>query len=358
MAQVSAGRDISRILIVDDVEENRFVLRDIIRDMGYLPILTENGIQALKMVERFRPQLIISDVAMPQMDGYEFCRHIKENADTRDIPIVFISAFDDPADIVRGFNLGGEDYITKPFIPEVVKARVGVHLKLAETNRNMMEINRQLHVSVTEQLRQIEIEKKNILYALLRVARENACYDENHMERLSYNCRILAEAMQLSADYGHLISDAYVETMELAAPLCDLGNVAIPTDILQKEESPLLPEESVIMQSHTTVGARVLRDIKNEGDYNDFLQISIDIANYHHENWDGSGYPCGLKGSEIPLSAQIVAVVSEYCALTEGRSYRTPYSEEEALSIMEKEAGEKFSPDIFQILRKIYRQLH
>lgn len=357
MAQESANKDVSRILIVDDVEENRFVLRDIIRDMGYLPILTENGVQALRMMERFRPQLVISDVAMPEMDGYELCRHIKENADMRDIPIVFISAFDEPADIVQGFNLGGEDYITKPFIPEVVKARVGVHLKLAETNRNMMEINRQLHVSINEQLRQIEIEKKNILYALIRVARENACYDENHMERLSYNCKILAEAMQLSADYGHLISDSYVETMELAAPLCDLGNVAIPTDVLQKEDA-LSPEEYAVMQSHTSVGARVLRDINNETDYNDFLQLSIDIANYHHENWDGSGYPCGLKGQEIPLAAQIVAVASEYCALTEGRRYRSAYSGEEAFSIMEKEAGIKFSPNIFQILRKIYRQLH
>ena len=357
MAYEGANKDVSRILIVDDVEENRFVLRDIIQDMGYMPILTENGVQALRMLERFRPQLIISDVAMPEMDGYELCRHIKENADIRDIPIVFISAFDDPADIVRGFNMGGEDYITKPFIPEVVKARVGVHLKLAETNRDMMETNRQLHASLTEQLRQIEMEKKNILYALIRVARENACYDEDHMERLSYNCRILAEAMQLSAEYGHLISDSYIETMELAAPLCDLGNVAIPTHILQKEDA-LSPEESAIMQSHTTVGARVLRDIKSEGDYNDFLQISIDIANYHHENWDGSGYPCGWKGEEIPLAAQIVSVVSEYCALTESRKYRSAYSQEDALEIMEKDVGTKLSPDIFQILRKIYRQLH
>ena len=356
MAQENANRDVLRILIVDDVEENRFVLRDIIRDMGYLPILTENGVQALKMIERFHPQLIISDVAMPQMDGYEFCRHIKENAETRDIPIVFISAFDDPSDIVQGFNLGGEDYITKPFIPEVVKARVGLHLKLAETNRNRMEINRQLHVSVNEQLRQIEIEKKNILYALVRVERENVCYDEQHMERLSYNCRLLAEAMQLSADYGHLISDSYIETMGLAAPLCDLGNVALPTDILQKT-GEWSDEERSVMQSHTTVGAQILRDIKREGDYNDFLQVAIDIANYHHENWDGSGYPCGLSGQDIPLAAQIVAVVNEYCALTENTGEREAYDGGEALAQMETEVGTVFSPDIFQILRKIYRQL-
>lgn len=357
MAHENTNRDVSRILIVDDVEENRFVLRDIIMDMGYLPILTENGIQALKMVERYRPQLIVLDVAMPEMDGYEFCRLIKENADTRDIPIVFISAFDDPSDIVRGFNLGGEDYITKPFIPEVVKARVGVHLKLSETSRSLMEINRQLQVSVNEQLRQMEAEKKNVLYAMIRVAKENVCYDEAYMERLRYNCRTLAEAMQLSSAYGHLISDAYIDTIELVAPLCDLGKVSIPTDILQKKEG-LTPEETALMRSHTTAGAAILKDIKDTGDYNDFIQIAIDIANYHHENWDGSGFPDGKRGEEIPLSAQILAVVSTYCELTEEKENQEAYSGQQALEQMQKDAGKKFNPDIFQILCKIVRQLH
>ena len=234
MAEVKTSKETPRILIVDDVEANRFVLRDIIVDMGYQPILTENGMQALRMVQRIKPQLIILDIAMPEMDGYEVCQQIKADVSTREIPIIFISAFDEPADIVKGFNLGGEDYITKPFIPEVVKVRVGMHLKLSEANRNISEMNRQLQVSINEQLRQIEMERRSVLYALIRVARENACYDEGYMERLSHNCRILTEAMQLSAKYGHLISDSYIDTIELASPLCDLGNMAIPTNILQK----------------------------------------------------------------------------------------------------------------------------
>lgn len=357
MSGENAGKEIPRILIVDDVEENRFILRDIILEMGYQPILTENGEQALKMVERYPLQLIILDIAMPVMDGYEVCQIVKKNPDTREIPIIFISAFDEPSDISRGFALGGEDYITKPFIPEVVKARIGVHLKLYEANQSLHKINRQLQISVNEQLKQMENEKKNVLYALIRVARENACYDEQHMERLCYNCRVLAEAMQLSVAYGEVISDKFVDTIELAAPLCDLGNVAIPTDILQKKDS-LNEEENEIMQTHTTIGARVLRDIEAAGDYNDFIKMSIDIANYHHENWDGSGYPSGIKGNEIPISAQIVAVVSEYCALTENRVYRQIYDKEEAFSIMEKDVSTKFNPDIFHILKKIYRQLH
>jgi putative two-component system response regulator len=342
---------------VDDVDTNRFVLRDIIQQMGYQPILAANGVQGLRVVEKMRPRLVILDVAMPEMDGYEFCRIMKENAETREIPIIFISAFDDPSDVVNGFKLGGEDYITKPFIPEVVKARVDLHMKLYEANRELQEANRLLQTSVSKQLKQLEMEKKNVLYALIRVARENACYDEDHMERLCYNCRTLAEAMQLSADYGHLISDTYVETIELAAPLCDLGNVAIPTDILQKEEE-LSEEERAVIRTHTTVGARILSDIQHVGDYNDFLQMSTDIAHYHHENWDGSGYPCGIKGEEIPLSAQIISVVSAYCAITENRVYRDSYEMEEALDMMGQDSGTKFNPAIYKILRKIYKQLH
>lgn len=357
MGQENKRSEAAKILIVDDVDTNRFVLRDIIQEMGHQPILTENGVQALKIVNRIRPQLIILDVAMPEMDGHSFCKIMKENAETRDIPIIFISAFDDPSDVVEGFNLGGEDYITKPFIPDVVKARLRLHLRLHDANHKLVEMNRLLQSSVSEQLHQLEMEKKNVLYALTRVARENACYDKDHMERLCYNCRKLAEAMQLSVDYGHLISDAYIDTIEMAAPLCDLGNVAIPTNLLQKKDF-LLPEEVAVIRTHTTIGAKILQDIRDTGDYNDFLQMSIDIAYYHHENWDGSGYPCGKKGEEIPLSAQIVSVISSYCAITESRAYRDSYEIEEALEMMEADAGKKFSPNIFQILRRIYRQMH
>ncbi len=356
MAEVKA-REISRILIVDDVEANRFVLRDIISDMGYQPVLTANGAQALKMIQHIKPQLIILDIAMPEMDGYEVCQKLKADAETREIPIIFISAFDEPADIVRGFSIGGEDYITKPFIPEVVKARVGMHLKLYETNKEMTELNRQLQSAISEQLRQLEMERRSVLYALIRVARENASYDEAYMERLSYNCRKLTEAMQLSAVFGHLISDNYIDTIELAAPLCDLGNMAIPTDILQKK-GKLTAEEAAVMHTHTTIGTRILRDVGAIGNDNGFIRMAVEIANYHHENWDGSGYPEGKKGDAIPLSAQIVSVVSAYCALTERRIYRGAFDQAHALEIMEQDGEAKFNPEIFWILKKIVRQLH
>lgn len=347
--------DLPWILIVDDVETNRFVLRNIIADMKLQPILAENGVQALRIVRRRHPQLILLDVSMPEMDGYEFCRIMKDDPNTRDIPIIFISAFDEPSDIIKGFNLGGEDYITKPFLQEVVQARVGTHLRLHRAAQDLVETNRRLQASVNEQLLQMEMEKKRVLYAMVSVARKNACYEEDHMERLQYNCKVFSRAMQLSPKYENKVSDSFVEIIEISAPLCDLGNVSIPSEILNRK-GPLSPDEQELMKTHTTVGADILRSVMDE-DYNDFIQMSIEIANYHHENWDGSGYPCGLKGDDIPLSAQVVSLMSEFCALTGVRGYREAYSREEAVGIMEKEVGVKFDADLFGICKKIYRQL-
>ena len=345
-----------RILIIDDVETNRFVLRNIITDMGYQPVLAENGNQGLKIMERIIPDLILLDVAMPEMDGFEFASIIKKDIRTRDIPIIFISAFDAAQDIVKGFETGGADYVTKPFIQEVVKSRVEVQLKLAEMNKTLAEANRRLQASVVEQIRQLEAEKKKVLYALLVVVRKNALFDEEHIERMQYNCRVLAQAMQLSPKYESIISDTFIETIELAAPLCDLGMLGIPLEILQKRGS-LDEEEMNVVRTHTEIGTQILDDIKSDGDYNDFLEMSRDITLYHHEQWDGSGYPNGISGDAIPLSAQIVSLVSQYCATTENRAYRGPYEKEAAITMIQEDAGMKFNPDIVKIYKKIARQL-
>ncbi|MBQ1689255.1 MAG: response regulator [Lachnospiraceae bacterium] len=344
-----------KILIVDDVETNRFTLRDIIIGLGYTPILTEHGEQALKVVERVPISLIISDVAMPVMDGYEFCTRIKENPSTRHIPVIFISAYDDPKDIVKGFEVNGEDYITKPFIPEVVKARVQLHLKVAESNRKLQDMNRKLHTSVEEQMKQNETERQNVLYALLRVLQETPCYDKEEMERLSYNCHMLAAALQLSGNYGDRVSDLFIQSLEIAAPLCDLGNVGIPTDIVIKFPA-LHEEEAEIYRNHPIIGADILGDLNKNSSYNDFLKMSISLARSHHENWDGSGYPDGLKGEEIPLEAQIVAIVRRFGRVVK----RLPDGSmdlEAAWEQMDPLIGIAYNPEIYEILKMIAKQL-
>ncbi len=344
------------VLIVDDVEINREILGEIVSDMGYETQLAESGIQALECIKERLPNLVLSDISMPEMDGYELCRRLKADVHTRDIPIIFISAVDKTTDIVKGFELGGGDYITKPFIPELVKARVNVHLKLYEATRKVTEANRHLQISVNEQMKQLEQERRGVLYALVDVAVKNSQYDEKYIERMRYNCSILAQSMQLSPLFSDVISDNFVDTVQLAAPLCDIGNIGISKDILQKKAA-LTEEERAIMRDHTKIGTKLLGDMKVSNDYNDFMQISMDITHYHHENWDGSGYPEGKQGNEIPLAAQIVAMSSMFCALTEERSFRRSYDKEEALEIMRQEAQQKFNPDIFNIFCKVARQL-
>ncbi|MCM1542267.1 MAG: response regulator [Blautia sp.] len=346
----------SVILIVDDVEMNRVILEEIIKDMQCRPVLAENGVQALEEFRRCNPDLVLTDVSMPEMDGHELCRVLKGNAQTRDVPVIFISAFGESEDVVKGFTLGGNDYIVKPFIPEVVQARVRLHLSLHAATRKISENNRRLQKSVQEQVRQIEQERKNVLYALANMAAEKSSYTPAHRERLQKNCRMLAQSMQFSPLFAEHISDTYIDTIEAAAALCDIGNIGIPQYILQKAAA-LDEEERKLVQSHAEVGAKLLRDLHVTSDFNDFIRISVDVVNYHHENWDGSGYPVGLKGEDIPLAARIVSVADVYCALTEKRSYRDAYSKEDALQIMKEESGRKFHPEIFQIFSKIARQL-
>lgn len=340
-----------KVLIVDDVEVNRIILEEIIKDMGYSPVLAESGENALEMLKEGMPQLILTDISMPGMDGYELCKILKSNEKTREIPIIFISAYNASTDIVKGFSIGGEDYITKPFVAEEVKARVGVQFRLHDMTRELMEMNRRLQVSVNEQLKQMEQEKKNILYALADIAAKNSPYDGNYMERLRKNSRTLAQAMQLSPLFEEKISDTYIDTIEIAASLCDIGNIGVSKEILQKDTG-LTPEETAVLQSHTDIGAKLLKDLRGSDDYNDFVSISADIASCHHENWDGSGYPKGLTGNEIPLAAQIVSLTAAFCTLTDaGKNSR-----EDAVAIIKKDAGVKFNPDILNIFCKISRQ--
>ena len=245
------------------------------------------SVQSLKIMEKIKPNLILLDVEMPEMDGYELCRILKDDPVTRKIPIIFISAFDKPDDIIKGFSIGGEDYITKPFIHEVVQARVMVHLKMADMNQELQNVNRKLASSIQEQLKADGAGKrKNVLYALSRVARENSSYDVNHMNRLQYNSKILAQAMQISPIFESRISDSFIETIELANTALRYRKRCHPIRDIAKTE--VLPKRNrEVMETHTTVGAKILKDVQEQGDYNDFVQMSIDIANFHHENWMG-----------------------------------------------------------------------
>ena len=317
-----------KILIVDDVEVNLIILEEIIKNMGYCAVTAlsvADAIELLKDTEDL-PRVILSDISMPDIDGFSFCTMLKKNPYTRDIPVIFISAMDQAADRSQGFELGAVDYINKPFDRTEVELRINTHLKIYMLQKELEENNRRLSRIVTRHMEKMHKEQKNIMIALARLVelKEEMASDEKqnntHYSNVPYNSKILTQGMQFSPRFEELS-----------------------------------PEEKEIVYTHTTLGAKVLSDIYENVEHNDFIDMAIDIAHYHHENWDGTGYPCGLKGTEIPLSARIVKVVDVYDAMVNERPYKNGIPIDETLKWIEDGAGKYFDPDIIQVFMKIHR---
>jgi putative two-component system response regulator len=345
-----------RILIVDDVEVNLIILEEIIKDMGYKPLVAQSVKEALKILQESNPlpRVILSDISMPELDGFTFCSMLKKDPYTKDIPVIFISAMDSTSDLSKGFELGAVDYIPKPFDKTEVQMRISTHVKLYTMQKDLEDNNRQLSVVVARQMEKLRIEQKNIMTAMSRLIESKENTTGNHYKNILYNSRILAQGMQLSPKFEEQISDDFIDTIESSAGLHDIGKIMLPDYILLKN-APLNEEERKIMKTHAELGAKTLIDIYDGVEKNDFVTMAIDIAWYHHECWDGSGYPKGLKGDEIPLSARIVKVVDVFDALVSKRRYKPPIPLDLSLKFMSNNAGTEFDPDIIRVFMKIYR---
>ena len=344
------------VIIVDDLEVNRIILMQMIQSMGYTTAGAKSGEEALELVGRHLPKLFLLDISMPGISGFEVCEILKRDIRTRDIPVIFISATSSLDDKVMGFTLGGADFISKPFALAEVTARVSMHLKAYEMKKEIENYNRRLNLVVNEQMKKIEEEKKNMLYAIAKIAEKSVHFTENHMENVRENARVLAQALQFSPKFEKQVSNAFIETIEVAAPLHDLGKISIPHEILVKQGA-LTPAEREIVKTHPQAGARILMEIYSQVEENEFIGMAIQIAHYHHEYWDGNGYPAGLKGEEIPLAARIVNIVGSYDTMTGKRCYKTAISPEESINEMEKDAGRIYDPDIFDVFKRIRNQL-
>ncbi len=347
-----------RILVVDDVEVNLLILEEIIQNMGYEAMTAQSVKQALEMIREKQtlPQVILSDISMPEIDGFEFCSMLKKDSHTKDIPVIFISAMDSTEDLSQGFALGAVDYIAKPFERTEVEMRINTHLKLYTLQRDLEENNRRLSLVVTRQMEKLRLEQKNIMLALARLIENKENVSGDHHYNIAFNSRILAQAMQMSPEFEQQITETFIDTIESSAALHDIGKIMIPDSIMLKQAS-LSDKEYDIMIKHAEIGAKTLTDIYDGMEHNEFIDMAIDIAHYHHENWDGTGYPENLKGTEIPLSARIVRVVDVFDSMLEGRAYRTSIPIEVVLKHIEDGAGKEFDPDIVKIFMKIFRNL-
>lgn len=355
MENMGRSEKIPQILIVDDVETNLLILENIIEGMGYIPRCAASAAEAAALISESLPQLVLLDVFMPEMDGYEFCERLKENPITRDIPVIFISAADSSEDKVRGFKLGAVDYIGKPFEVAEVTMRVNNHLKLYEMQQELEMSNRRLHSVISSQARRIEEEQKNILYALAALTEQRDSDREDHMENISYNCRMLAQSLQFSPEFTEEISEGFIETIEVASRLHDIGKLRVPSD--EFEEVMQEPQDEKQVRHHAEQGAEILERVYQNTPGNSFLPMAIDIARYHHACWDGSGYPGGISGREIPLSARIAFVIDNYDMMTGGDGHEKTYSPQECIEMIKKESGTLFDPDIVSVFVKIRNQL-
>ncbi len=326
--------DIS-ILVVDDVEVNLIILEEIIKNMGYEALLAQSVKEALQIIEDREqlPKVILSDISMPETDGFTFCSMLKNDPYTKDIPVIFISAMDTASDLSKGFELGAVDYIPKPFEKTEVEMRISTHLKIYNMQRDLEENNKQLNLVVARQMEKLRIEQKNIMTALARLVESRENVSGSHYKNILYNSRILAEGMQLSPMFEDDVTDDFIDTIESSAGLHDIGKLMIPDRILLKN-APLDEEERRLMCAHAELGAKTLNDIYEGVEKNDFVEMAIDIAWYHHECWDGSGYPKGLKGKEIPLSARIVKVVDVFDAMISERRYKKPIPLDQTLAYL------------------------
>ncbi|MBE5878288.1 MAG: response regulator [Lachnospiraceae bacterium] len=351
-------KDNVKILIVDDVDINLDILEEIIKSMGYETVTALSVKEAIALIEEMEelPQLILSDISMPEIDGYAFCGMLKKNPHTRHIPVIFISAMDSVSDLGKGFSLGAVDYIPKPFEPAEVQMRINTHLKMYQMQVELVENNKRLNQVVANQIEKLHAEQKNIMSAMAKLVESRENVTGEHYWNISYNSKILAQGMQFHPLFEDVISDNFIDTIESSAYLHDIGKIRIPDYILLKN-GHLTSEEMAVMRTHAKIGAETLLDIYEGKEKNDFLNMAVEIAYYHHENWDGSGYPKGLKGEEIPLAARIVHLVDVFDALTGDRIYNNAYTLEESLEIIASESGKAFDPDIVDVFLKIHRNM-
>jgi len=333
------------ILVVDDMPQNVRMLSEMLTRKGYAVRTASSGAEALVEAEVHRPNIILMDINMPDMDGYETCKRLKENPELSNTPVLFLSALNDAEDKVKAFNAGGVDYVTKPFEFKEVIARVNTHLDLHKLQKEMKAHTTHLEELVTQKVQEISSAQRGMIFALAKLAESRDDDTGTHMERVRIVCKIVAESMQSHNGYSQIIDAHFVENIYHTSPLHDIGKVAIPDAILLKP-GKLTPEEFDIMKTHTNLGAATLQSVHEQFPENAFVTMGIDIARSHHERWDGKGYPDGLQGESIPLSARIMTVADVYDALRSKRCYKDAFSHEKSHNIIIEGSGTQFAPSV------------
>ena len=339
------------ILIIDDTPSNITILNALLRN-DYNTIAAPSGLKGLELAQaQPRPDLILLDIMMPKMNGYEVFIQLKENPETAEIPVIFVTALDQADSEEKGLLLGAVDYIIKPFSPAIVKARVATHLSLKNMRDHLGDL-------VAERTRELQLTQDATILCMASLAETRDNETGNHIRRTQHYVRLMAEHLQLGV-YHDLLTPENVHLLHASAPLHDIGKIGIP-DIVLLKPSRLTSDEFKLMCTHTTLGRNAIMGAATMLGHNSFLRFAGDIAHTHHEKWDGSGYPQGLKGEAIPLCGRIMAVADIYDALISKRIYKPPFPHSKAVQIITQGDGrtmpDHFDPVILQAFADLHEQ--
>ena len=333
------------VLIVDDTPDNITLLSMLLKDK-YNTKVAKDGATALQIAETSTVDLVLLDVMMPGMDGYETCRRLKQNPATAEIPVLFLTARSQPEDEALGLRLGAVDYLTKPVSPPILFARVATHLKLRAASQTLKTENSNLESLVQERTGQLSLMQDATIMAMATMAETRDNETGNHIRRTQNYVAALARKLQSHPRFAAELTDENITLLYKSAPLHDIGKVGMPESILLKP-GKLDKDEFEIMKLHAVRGRDTIRQVEEYiGGSNGFLTYAREIAHSHQEKWDGSGYPEKLAGEAIPLSARLMAVADVYDALISKRIYKPPFSHAEAVAVMQDGRGTHFDPDI------------
>ncbi|HWV16771.1 MAG TPA: two-component system response regulator [Cellvibrio sp.] len=335
------------ILVVDDTPDNLTLMSGLLKD-NYRVKVANSGDRALKICQgEILPDLILLDIMMPEMDGYEVCRRLKADNKTRDIPIIFLTAKSEVVDETHGFELGASDYITKPISPPIVLARIETHLTIKRVQDFLKDKNAFLASEVSKRTAEVMAIQDVTINAMASLAETRDNETGNHIRRTQRYVQVLAEKLRFNPRFAHFLNnDKTIELLFKSAPLHDIGKVGIPDRILLKP-GRFEPQEFEIMKTHTTLGRDAILQAEKDLEIEmPFLKLAKEIAYSHQEKWDGSGYPEGLSGDDIPISARLMAVADVYDALISRRVYKEPMRHEEAVEIIKDGRGTHFDPDM------------
>lgn len=326
-----------KILLVDDAEGNIDILLATLGDDFDVRVAMD-GQGALELLEHETVDLVLLDIVMPGMDGHEVLRRIKENPRTRGISVIFLSGLNEVEDETQGLAMGAVDYITKPFKPTLLRARVRTQLELKLYRDRLEDL-------VRERTAEIELVQHVTIESLACLAEYRDPETGMHLRRTQHFVLELAQSLRKLPKYAGTLDDTYVENLYRSAPLHDIGKVGVPDAILQKP-GKLTAEEFEEMKKHTIYGHDTLAAAEKQLGSNSFLRVAREMAQTHHERWDGTGYPGGLAGEDIPLCGRIMAVADVYDALTSRRRYKPSYTHQTALHTLREGRGKHFDPEL------------